>query len=358
MKKMNRIFDKQLLLLHLVPLCFNISVFCSDSANTSTKQKTTKNSIAYFASKKDASLIGSGEVSIDNNNELFFFGFSTGNETLARYLRPKIPLTLIQLHKEKCVDYSLSLATSMKQIMLDFYRENATIDPCDVKAQEVLLSLLHLTQNKRTVSSIQCIDGKFEPVSQTLKKPINPLRLCRFFIPIVTAGAKELHIKSPTYNLLRSNQISRETMYKRPQEMVNKILKDDINDNLINLIYMSESQWLEKCDHPSTSKEYVTLRKKWLQLQQGHGLDFVTVGATDLEKSILLRWNHDRNELLKFAAILRQNPKAGQAALLFVDNLIDLAPLTPKPEANVKSLCIETSCFANLSALFEDNSDN
>lgn len=345
---MNRTVYKQLL--HLSLLCFNIMTSCSSSDATEKKEKK-ENPIAYFASKKDASLIESGEVSVDSNNELFFFGYSTGSETLTRYLRPKIPLTLIHLHKEKCGDYSTGLATSMKHIMVDFYTENPTIDSCDLTTQDVLLTLIHLAQKKRTISSIQCVNGKFEPVSQTVKKPINPLRTCRFFIPVITSGASELHIQSPTYKLLRSNPITRESMCKHPQEIVNKIIKDDTNKHLINLIYMSESQWLEKCDHPSISKEYQSLKKKWLQLRQGYDLHTVMSDATEIESSILSRWNHDKGELLKFAAVLRQNPKACPATALFVDNLIELASLTPKPAPK-----IESSCFASITALLQDDS--
>lgn len=346
---MNRIFEQQLLLLHFIPLCFNITAFCSAIDKSCVPSNKP---IAYFASKKEASLIGSGEVKVDNNNEFFFYGFSTNNTILTRYLRSKIPLVLIVLHKTKCTNYENELALAMQKIMVDFYENNPTSDPCDTNSQHVLLSLLHLIDRKKTIFTLECTQGLFQQNYGAINGKINPVRPRKSFTPILRADALSTSIQSSIYSLIKTNEISQKSMCKRPQELINKIIATDTNEFLDGIIHLSESDWLQKCNHPSTTKEYQSLKTKWLQLHQGADLTTVINDATDLEKSILLRWNHNRDELLKFAAILRQKSTVCTSALLFVDDLIEQASLTPIPPKP------EPSCLASILALFTNDSEN
>jgi hypothetical protein len=321
--------------------------FCS---NVDSKKKEAP--IAYFASKKDLSFIGSGEVKVDNDNELFFYGFSTNDENLTRFLRPKIPLTLITVHQKKCAQYIDSLAVAMQKIMIEFYRENPTADPCDEKKQHILISLLHLVNTKKTLFTLECLNGQFQQIYNPVNCTINPLYPRKCFIPIIKTGASNTSIQSPVYSLIKKNGITQKSMYERPQELIDRIIKTDTNQSLESIMQISELGWLKRCDYPSITNEYQSLRTKWIQLRKGDDLNTVIHDASELEKSILSRWNHNRNELLKFAATLRQNPKASQAALLFVDNLIEQSLKTQKPPKP------EVSCFSSLCGLFADDDDN
>lgn len=342
---MNRLFHNQLSLPPLTLFCFNIMTFCG---NVDLQKREAP--IAYFSSKKDASFIGSGEVKVDRNNELFFYGFSTDNETLTRYLRPKIPLTLVALHKKKSTDYTRDLSSAMEKIMVKFFREHPTIDPCDEKTQYVLLSLLHLINTKKTVFTLECLNGKFQQIYNPVKCTINPLHPRKCFIPIIKANATDTFIQSPIYSSLHKNSITQKSMYERPQELIDRIIQTDTNRFLESIIQISELEWLKRCDSPAISHEYQSLRSKWIHLKKGTPFNTATDNATKLETSILSHWNHNRNELLKFAATLRQNLEACPAQLLFVDNLIEQAPEVIQPTA------AEPSCLASLCALFTNDS--
>lgn len=341
---MNQSFCKRLLF-YTITFCFNLITSCSNIDSKEIKKREQETSIAYFASKKNSSLTGSGEVKV-GENELFFYGFSTDNRELTRYLQPKIPLTLITLHKKKSTQYADDLAIAMQNIIIEFYKENPSINPWNIQTQHMLISLLHLYNTEKIISTLECIDGQFKEIYKPIRCMINPLQIRNCFLPIAKAGASKTGIQSDIYTLIRKNPIVQKSMYERPQELVNKIIETDTNDFLENIIYVSESEWMKRCKHPSTTKEYQTLKTKWALLKKGNDFDSVVKDATEIEISILSHWNHNKSELLKFAATLRQNAKANPSQLLFVDNLIEQAPVAPKVSKST------SSCVAGLCSLY------
>jgi hypothetical protein len=237
----------------------------------------------------------------------------------------------------------------MQKIMVDFYRETPTADPCDEKKQHILISLLHLASTKKTLFTLECLNGQFQQIYNAVNCTINPLYPRKCFIPIIKAGASNTSIQSPVYSLIKKNSITQKSMYERPQDLIDKIIKTDSNQSLESIMQISELEWLKKCDHPSITNEYQSLRTKWIQLKKGISFNTVVQDEGELEKSILSHWNHNRNELLKFAATLRQNAKACPAQLLFVDNLIELAV-----DIEIKPQKTEPSCITGLCSLSSD----
>ncbi len=341
---MNQSFCKQLLF-YTIPFCFHLVTSCSNIDSKEIENSQRETSIAYFASKKNNSLTGSGEVKV-GENELFFYGFSTDNKELTRYVQPKIPLTLIALHKKKSAQYTDDLANAMQNIIIEFYKENKAINPCNTQTQHMLISLLHLCDTEKTISTLECIDGQFKEIYKPIRCIINPLQIRNCFLPIAKAGASKTGIQSDIYTLIKKNPIVQKSMYERPQELVNKIIEADTNHFLENIIYVSESEWMKRCKHPSTTKEYQTLKTKWALLKKGNDFESIVKDASELEISILSHWNHNKSELLKFAAVLRQHAKANPSQLLFVDNLIEQAPEAPKVSKST------SSCIAGLCSLY------